>query len=220
MIARHELANIAKKIATHIIGSGVSLRSDSNDALVAMATEETTQDSRWCDVNATFCSDPKERWNSDGELRVRGESSYDRETDEDGNITSVMNISVTVRWSGTSDVAADEKLFERLELLNKITTLALELKREYAGPVNFLVRTAEQEKERLVKEAAEDMRRKVQRMAEYPSKGLRSGGRSRSVGRELFTGCADGVYEVSYDDGRRKCRVVLRAGSASIVRVG
>jgi len=219
MMTRSELSNLSKKIAAHIVGSGVSLRTESNDALVYLAAQETTPDSRWSDINASFSTDPKARWDSDGEICVRSDGAYEKTTDEEGNITSVTNISVTVRWSGTSDAAADEKLFERLELLNKITTLALDLKREYAGPVTFLVRTAAEEKERQGKEAAEDMRRKVQRMAEYPSKGLRAGGNSRSVGRELFTSCADGVYEVSYDEGRRKCRVVLRPGSASIVRL-
>jgi hypothetical protein len=65
MLDRQDLSNLSKKIAAHIVGSGLSLRSDSNDALVALTCEETTPDSRWSDVNASFSLDKDGHWNTD-----------------------------------------------------------------------------------------------------------------------------------------------------------
>jgi hypothetical protein len=130
-----------------------------------------------------------------------------------------MAISVTLRFNGSVDMIADPTLLARIDLISHAARLAQDLQKEYAGAVAYRVRTAEEERVRLAKEQAEDKRRKVQRMAEYPSKGLRAGGNPRTVSRELFTGCEDGQYEVSYDEGRRNCRVTLRAGSATIRRL-
>lgn len=219
MLSRSDLSSFSKKIAAHIVGSGVTLRRDSSDSLVALATSETDQDSRWRDVTAVFCTGPEDRWNSVGELRVRGEHSYNHETDEDGNITSEMKVVVYVQWTGGSDLVPDARLLDRLDRVSRMTTLGIELQQEFGGSVRFLVRSAEEEKERLAKEARDLMNAKVRRMGEYPSKGLRVQGNSRRVGRDLFAGCDDGIYEVWYDDHKRQVRITLSPGSASLRRL-
>src|SRR5574338_709345 len=133
-----------------------------------------------------------------------------RQDDYFHDVRAVLTIDPKARWSEDA----------RMDLTRQAVEPCERLQKEFAKEYKYVVRTAAEEAERLAKEEAENRRLKVQRMAEYPSKGLRAGGNARTVSRELFTGCPDGTYEVSYDDGKRQCRVVLRPGNATIRRLG
>ncbi len=212
-----EFARLSKAVIASIIELGLPLRQDSHDELISQVGRE---DDYWHDVRAALSVDPKARWSEDARIDITSDNSWDRLTDEEtGDVLTTAKVKVNLRLSSFDGPPSDE-LYGRLDLTRKAVEAAERLSKEFAKEYTYVVRTKEEEAARLAKEEAENRRLKVQRMAEYPSKGLRAGGNSRSVSRELFTGCPDGVYEVNYDGGKRQCRVTLRLGSATIRRLG
>lgn len=214
---KSEFARISKAVIARLIEAGLPFRQDSHDELVALVAR---QDDYFHDVRAVLTVDPKARWSEDARIDVTADRSWDKEVDEEtGDVLATSKVKVTLRLSSFEGPPSDE-LYGRLDLTRQAVEACERLQKEFAKEYKYVVRTAAEEAERLAKEEAENRRLKVQRMAEYPSKGLRAGGNARTVSRELFTGCPDGTYEVSYDDGKRQCRVVLRPGNATIRRLG
>lgn len=214
---RSEFAQVSKAVIATLIDMGLPLRQDSNDELVAQVCRENEY---WSDVRAVLCVDPQSRWSEDARIDITSDNSWDRKTDEEtGDVLTTAKVKVNLRLSSFDGPPSDE-LYGRLDLTRKAVEAAERLSKEFAKEYTYVVRTKEEEAARLAKEEAENRRLKVQRMAEYPSKGLRAGGNARNVSRELFTGCPDGVYEVDYDGGKRQCRVTLRPSSATIRRLG
>ena len=154
-------------------------------------------------------------------VRPRSQSDWPTE-DANGDFFHDYVIDVRVSWGSLSEDPMAGNLTKKLELMQQVTALGQSLCANYTkNAYRVLAKTKAEHEASLVVQAARAANREVTSRAKDLVKSMRVWGSPRRVERSLFTGIADGSYEVSYTNkyDTKTYKVHLTQRAATINRL-